>query len=345
VLPIPQYPIYSATVDLLNGRKVPYYLDENKDWALNLAELEHSYDTAVASGIDVVALVLINPGNPTGQVLTKQNVRDIVEFCVRKHIVLMADEVYQENVYCNGYNSIVVDQNGGSDNAGNGDVVETTTDEDVSFYSCKKAAADLELLDSLELFSFHSISKGVFGECGQRGGYMELSGIDEAVHAELYKLASSGLCSSVTGQILTALMCRGPAKGDVSYESHELEKLQLWQSLKRKSRIVSDGLNAIKGFSCRPAKGSMYCFPAVQMPSHAIDRADQLGMSVDTFYCLDLLKATGICVVPASGFGQREGRHGFRTTFLPDESVLRDVVDKIRAHYTDFLAGDYRYTN
>jgi alanine transaminase len=174
---------------------------------------------------------------------------------------------------------------------------------------------------------------------------MELSGIDEAVHAELYKLASSGLCSSVTGQILTALMCRGPAQGDVSYQSHEQEKLQLWQSLKRKSRIVSDGLNAIEGFSCRPAKGSMYCFPAVQMPSHAIDRADQLGMSVDTFYCLDLLKATGICVVPASGFGQREGRHGFRTTFLPDESVLRDVVDKIRTHYTDFVAGEYRYTN
>lgn len=288
----------------------------------------------------------------TSQVLTKENVRDIVDFCVRKGIVLLADEVYQENVYYDSGHAIAVEKmmNGDSNNDDHhhhdedrpsvSDVDATTC----SFYSCKKAAADLNLLDRLELFSFHSISKGVFGECGQRGGYMELSGIDPQVHAELYKLASSGLCSTVTGQILTALMCRGPAPGDVSYESHEREKLQLWQSLKRKSRIVSDGLNAINGFSCRPAKGSMYCFPAVQMPLAAVARAEQLNMSVDTFYCLDLLKATGICVVPASGFGQKEGRHGFRTTFLPDERILRDVVAKIQAHYNDFCAGDYSYT-
>jgi alanine transaminase len=335
VLPIPQYPIYSATVDLHNGRKVPYYLDEANDWALNVTELEQSYEKAVKSGIDVVALVLINPGNPTGQVLTRQNVRDVVEFCVRKRIVLMADEVYQENVYFGTNNN-----NNANDNdavaAANGD---SSLPPSAAFYSCKKAAADLQLLDQLELFSFHSISKGVFGECGQRGGYMELSGIDEQVHAELYKLASAGLCSSVTGQILTALMCRGPAPGDISYESHEREKLQLWQSLKRKSIIVSEGLNAIDGFTCRPARGSMYCFPAVEMPAYAIDRAQQLGISVDTFYSLDLLKATGICVVPASGFGQTEGRHGFRTTFLPDEEVLKHVVDQIQTHYTDFCAG------
>lgn len=274
-----------------------------------MEELERSYDEAIANGIDVAALVLINPGNPTGQVLTKQNVRDIVTFCVQKGIVLLADEVYQENVYQG------------------------------EFYSCKKATADLGLLDHLELFSFHSISKGVFGECGQRGGYMELSGIEQQVHDELYKLASSALCSTTSGQILTALMCRGPQPGDVSYASHEREKKDLFETLKRKSVIVSDGLNSIEGFSCRPAKGSMYCFPEVQMPPAAFERANELGVSVDTLYCISLLKATGICVVPASGFGQRQGRHGFRTTFLPDEGVLRESVAKMQAHYIDFLQG------
>ena len=54
----------------------------------------------------------------------------------------------------------------------------------------------------LELFSFHSTSKGVLGECGRRGGYVECSGIDPAVLEQMYKLASIGLCPPVQGQIM-----------------------------------------------------------------------------------------------------------------------------------------------
>jgi alanine transaminase len=62
LIPIPQYPIYSATVDLHNGHRVGYYLDENQGWALNLAELDRAYNEAVAAGIRVNSLVVINPG-------------------------------------------------------------------------------------------------------------------------------------------------------------------------------------------------------------------------------------------------------------------------------------------
>lgn len=54
----------------------------------------------------------------------------------------------------------------------------------------------------LELFSFHSTSKGVLGECGRRGGYVECSGIDPSVLDQMYKLASIGLCPPVQGQIM-----------------------------------------------------------------------------------------------------------------------------------------------
>jgi aspartate/methionine/tyrosine aminotransferase len=70
MIPIPQYPIYSATIDLLAGKKVGYYLNEEKHWAMEVEELERALNEATASGIDVTALVLINPGNPTGQVLS-----------------------------------------------------------------------------------------------------------------------------------------------------------------------------------------------------------------------------------------------------------------------------------
>lgn len=306
MIPIPQYPIYSATVDLLNAHKVGYYLDEDQGWALDVNELERSYREAVEAGITVNSLVLINPGNPTGQVLSKENVRDVVRFCVEHQLVLLADEVYQENVYQG------------------------------EFYSCKRAAYDCGLLDALELISFHSVSKGVFGECGRRGGYMELSGLDPNVTDEIYKLASASLCSTVPGQIMVSLMVRGPAVTDPSYASHEAEKHAIYESLKRRSEIVSAGLNAIPGFSCQPAAGAMYCFPSVQLPNKAIQQAALRNESPDSLYCVSLLKATGICVVPASGFVQRPGRFGFRTTFLPDEDEMQRCVQLIEDHYRQF---------
>ena len=224
----------------------------------------------------------------------------------------MADEVYQENVY----------------------------DEEAEFFSCKRAAFETGLLqkDAIELVSFHSTSKGLFGECGRRGGYMELTGIDEDVKDELYKLASSALCSNIPGQIMTSLMVRGPKPGDASYKSHESEKKAIFDSLKRRAKIASDGFNAIDGFSCQQAQGAMYCFPSVKLPEGAIEAAKAQNMSPDTLYAISLLEKTGICVVPASGFGQEEGRFGFRTTFLPSEDEMLKVVKSVENHHADFCS-------
>jgi len=310
MIPIPQYPIYSATIDLLGGQKVGYYLNEKNCWELNVDEMERSLDAAKEAGTNVVAFVLINPGNPSGSVLTKLNLKEVVRFCAKHNLVLLADEVYQDNVY----------------------------DDDSEFVSAKRACHETGLLDQdkIELVSFHSISKGVFGECGRRGGYMELVGIDKDVKDQLYKLASANLCSTLPGQIMTSIMCRGPDKDDESYESHEGEKKAIFESLKRRAGIVGNGLNDIPGFSCQPAKGSMYCFPSVEMPKGAFKEAEKQGIPVDTLYCVSLLERTGICVVPASGFGQEEGRHGFRTTFLPNEKEMSRVVKLIREHYEEF---------
>lgn len=311
MIPIPQYPIYSATIDLLNGHRVGYNLNEKDGWSLQIEELERSLKQAKTDGIRVTALVLINPGNPTGQVLSRENLHEVVKFCSKHNIVLMADEVYQENVY------------------------NTNKDE---FVSCRRAAIETGLMekDAIELVSFHSISKGVFGECGRRGGYMELIGIDKDVKDQIYKLASSGLCSSVSGQVMTSLMVRGPDKGSESYKNHEAEKQAIFESLKRRSEIVSSGLDAIDGFSCQVAAGAMYCFPSIQMPEGALKAAEEQGLSPDTLYSLSLLEKTGICVVPASGFGQEEGRFGFRTTFLPKEEEMKKAVQLIKEHYENF---------
>jgi alanine transaminase len=162
MIPTPQYPLYSATIDLFGGQKVGYYLNEGDNWSLSIDELERSWKEANEKGIDVRSLVVINPGNPSGAILPKQNMEEIVQFCARKKLVLLADEVYQQNVY-----------------------------GDRPFISFQQIANEQGLINDLELISFHSSSKGFVGECGRRGGYLHLSpGVDNAVQQEIYKLVS-----------------------------------------------------------------------------------------------------------------------------------------------------------
>ncbi|MCD7454658.1 Alanine--glyoxylate aminotransferase 2, mitochondrial [Datura stramonium] len=131
--PIPQYPLYSASVTLHGGTHVSYYLDEETGWALEISELENQLKTARSRGVNVRALVVINPGNPTGRVLAEANQWEIVEFCRKEGLVLLADEVYQENVYA----------------------------PEKKFHSFKKISRSMGFGEKdISLVSFHSASKG-----------------------------------------------------------------------------------------------------------------------------------------------------------------------------------------
>jgi aspartate/methionine/tyrosine aminotransferase len=83
--------------------------------------------------------------------LASENIAEIIKFCRRERLVILADEVYQTNIYT-----------------------------DVPFTSFKKVLSSLKFED-VELFSFHSVSKGMIGECGRRGGYFECENVDQGV--------------------------------------------------------------------------------------------------------------------------------------------------------------------
>ena len=72
-----------------------------------------------------------------GQVLSYDNIREVIKFCAREKLVLFADEVYQETVFTN----------------------------EVQFHSCKKVLRDLgPEYNNFQLMSIHSASKGFYGE-------------------------------------------------------------------------------------------------------------------------------------------------------------------------------------
>lgn len=65
MIPIPQYPLYSAVISELDAIQVNYYLDEENCWALNVNELRRAVQEA-KDHCDPKVLCIINPGNPTG---------------------------------------------------------------------------------------------------------------------------------------------------------------------------------------------------------------------------------------------------------------------------------------
>ena len=154
------------------------------------------------------------------------------------------------------------------------------------------------------------------------------------------KLASISLCSNTVGQITTGLMVNPPQLSDASYEVYMKEKNGILESLKRRANALSGALNKLDGVSCNSIDGAMYAFPTITLPSKYIERAKTLNKVPDVLYCLDLLQNTGIVVVPGSGFGQKNGTFHFRTTILPPEDKMADVVNLLASFHSK-LMKDY----
>lgn len=314
MIPIPQYPLYSAAITLTGGTQVPYFLNEESCWSTKQEELLRSVSRAREDGTEIKAMAVINPGNPTGQCLSWDDMEGIVSFCHSENIVLLADEVYQENIW-------------------------TDTNP---FHSFKKVVRTMEAqgkipAGELELLSYHSVSKGFLGECGRRGGYMECVNIDDGAEEELYKLSSLNLCSNLVGQLAVGLMVNPPSEGDESHVQYVSEKNAILSSLKRRARILVDALNNLEGVTCQESQGAMYAFPKITLPPGAISAAKKLNETPDNYYCLKLLDSTGIVVVPGSGFGQEENTFHFRTTILPEEDEIQEVIDRMQVFHATFM--------
>ncbi|KAH9618360.1 hypothetical protein KSS87_017223 [Heliosperma pusillum] len=124
-----------------------------------------------------------------------------------------------------------------------------------------------------------------------------------------------------------------PKAGDESYEAYSAEKDGILSSLARRAKILEDAFNSLEGVTCNKAEGAMYLFPRLNLPNKAIEAAALVPTAPDNFYARRLLEATGIVVVPGSGFGQAPGTWHFRGTILPPEDTIPAIVNRIRAFH------------
>ncbi|MBC7593888.1 MAG: pyridoxal phosphate-dependent aminotransferase [Kineosporiaceae bacterium] len=93
LIPIPDYPLWTAVTNLAGGRPGHYLCDEENEWKPDLADLEAKITDRTR------VLVVINPNNPTGAVYSRETLVKIVELARKHNLVLMADEIYDKILY------------------------------------------------------------------------------------------------------------------------------------------------------------------------------------------------------------------------------------------------------
>jgi len=161
LIPAPDYPLWTAMTTLSGGKAVHYLCDEENGWNPDLADIESKITPKT------VALLVINPNNPTGAVYSKEVLKGIVDLARKYQLLLLADEIYDRILY-----------------------------DDAEHTSLASLAPDLLCL------TYNGLSKA-YRVAGYRSGWLAITGPKE--HAAGFiegidLLASTRLCPNVPAQ-------------------------------------------------------------------------------------------------------------------------------------------------
>lgn len=94
--PDPGFPTYESVASFLNARAVPLPLREENDFRLDISDLRQRLSTRTRM------LILNSPQNPTGSLLTQDDLAAIAELVRGRDLVVLSDEVYRRIVYTGG---------------------------------------------------------------------------------------------------------------------------------------------------------------------------------------------------------------------------------------------------
>ena len=92
LVPSPDYPLWTACVNLAGGKAVHYICDEGSDWYPDLADIESKITDRTK------AIVIINPNNPTGALYPKELLERFVDIARRHQLIIFSDEIYDRLV-------------------------------------------------------------------------------------------------------------------------------------------------------------------------------------------------------------------------------------------------------
>ncbi|XP_056600211.1 alanine aminotransferase 2 [Triplophysa dalaica] len=310
LIPVPSYSSFNLAVVSQGVVMVPYWLCEEQGWTLPVEELRRALVEGKRT-CNSMALYICNPGNPTGHVQSRKSIEEVIEFAAEKKLLLLVDEVYQNCIYGEG----------------------------AEYYSYKKVLSEMgsTISSAVEMASFNSASKGFMGECGLRGGYMELVNFDPAVMDYIRKLFNNESCTVVAGQIALDLMADPPKSGDPSFPIFSEEVESIKNMIRNNSHRTQKVFDELPGITCHPLKGGFFVFPRLHFPPNAIEWAKDREMEPDMLYCLHLLEETGLHVRPGCEYGQKKDTYHIRLCLATREEIMEDVIQRLKTFHMRFM--------
>jgi aspartate aminotransferase len=238
IYPNPGFPIYESMINFLGGKGVPVHLREDRDFRLDVDELAKDIT-------DRTKLIIINsPQNPTGGVMTKEDVQDLAAAIGDRDIMVMSDEIYCRLLFEGEHYSIAS--------------VDGFKDRTI-------------ILDGF--------SK-TYAMTGWRMGYGVMRP-DLAAHMSRL-MTNSNSCTATFTQVAGIEALKG--------SQDEPEKMR--QEFQHRRDVFVNGINKVKGFSCRLPKGAFYAFPNIKQtgwPSKKLADA--------------LLEEAGVAALSGTAFG------------------------------------------
>ena len=270
LLPAPGYPIYPAILNKLGAIARYYPLNSSNAWQPDIEEINSLITKRTR------ALVLINPNNPTGSIISDDTSRQILETAARHKLLVIADEVYRE----------------------------------LCFEQSPTSASVLAHEIDVPLIILESLSKTHLVP-GWRVGWMRYTHEKQMrdLTAAISRLASGRLCSPTPAQYAVEPALAG---------SREFQR-DFLNELESRRDFCVQRVRDNESLSCEIPAAAFYL----------MIKAEKLNGRTDEQFVLDLLKETGVLVVPGSGFGVDPHLGYFRMVYLADHATLGDVFSRI----------------
>ncbi len=189
---------------------------------------------------------------------------------------------------------------------------------DKLLFDDKKLVSIASLNSEVPVITFGGLSKNYIVP-GFRIGWGVVSG-NRSVLSDYIEAINRLLRSRLSANHPEQYAIKLALEGDQSHLTEAMAKLT------RRRNITFEMLNSFEGISCVKPEGAFYAFPRLHL-SHP-----------DSHFVSELIKETGVVVVPGSGFGQKPGTQHFRVVFLPNEKTLeksyRNIAEFFKK-YTD----------
>lgn len=163
--------------------------------------------------------------------------------------------------------------------------------------------------------TFSGMSKNYMAP-GFRLGWGIISGKSQLLH-EYVEAVNKMLRSRVSANHPLQYCIKPALEGDQSHVVESVKKLE------SRRNLMLEKVSDIDGIDLVAPQGAFYAFPSIEIEN-------------DAQFCVDLLKATGVVVVPGSGFGQKPGSSHFRIVICPNEETIGKAFSLIGDFYKEY---------